>query len=110
DYTLTYSQNWSNAAKRGLPVPQADVTKIFFYVKTLSSDVNAWLKLTDASASQIQWLDTVNGKIRVFFPVNTEGHTGDRQPFECRAQLTDSSLINIESGFINVLESTVDQG
>lgn len=110
DYTLTYGANWSDSTKRGLPVPRSATTKIFFYVKLLASDTTAWLKLTDASSSQITWTDATNGQFRILFPASTEGHTGDRQPFECRAQMSDGSLITVESGYINVQESVVDVG
>lgn len=110
DYTLTYGPNWSDSTKRGLPIPRSAITTVYFWVKTLASDTTAWLKLDDASATKIVWLDETNGRFRVLFPSSTEGHTGDRQPFECRAKLTDGSLVTVESGYVNILESVVDTG
>jgi hypothetical protein len=110
DYTLTYSANWSNAAKRGLPVLQADVSRVYWYAKTLKTDTSAWLTLTDASASQIAWLDATAGKIRVFVgSATTEGHAGDAQYYECRIKFSDGTYATVDSGTLNVLQSLVDQ-
>lgn len=110
DFTLTYSQSWSDATKRGLPVPKTDTSKVFFYVsKTITG--SPWLTLTDASSSQIQWLDAVNGKIRVFFNGNqgTAGQIGDSQAYELRIKMADGTYVSVERGTFNVLDSVVDQ-
>ena len=110
DFTLTYSQSWSDSTKRGLPVLKADTTKVFFYVaKTITG--TPWLTLSDASASQIQWLDTANGKIRVFFNGNqgTSTQIGDGQFYELRLKMADGTYVSVESGKFNVLNSVVDQ-
>ena len=44
----------------------ADVSRVYWYAKTLKSDTSAWLTLTDASATQISWLDPTAGKVRVY--------------------------------------------
>jgi hypothetical protein len=110
DYSLTYSPNWSDSSKRGLPIPRSALSEVYFWVKTLATDTTAWLKLDDTSPTKIVWLDETNGRFRVLFPSSTEGHTGDRQPFECRVKLTDGSFITVDTGYINILESIVDVG
>jgi hypothetical protein len=109
DFYLKYSQNWSESAKRGQPVQQSDVTKTFFYVKALQSDSAAWLSLTDASSSQIEWVSAATGHIRVKFGAGTAGHAGDNQFYELRLKLTSGKYVTAESGHFNVKESIVDQ-
>src|SRR4051794_34695921 len=95
DFTLLYSQSWSATAKRGTPVLQADVSRIYFYVKTLLSDTSAWLTLTDATSSII-WLNgpgATDGKIRVTFGTGTTGHAGDGQRYELRIKMADGTFV-----------------
>jgi hypothetical protein len=109
DFTLTYSQYWSDSAKRGLPVPRSDVSRAYFYVSS-SLTASPWLSLTDASSTQIQWLDTTNGRIRIFLNGGggTEGHVGDNQRYELRLKMTDGTYVSAESGVLNVLDSIVE--
>src|SRR3954452_8935832 len=89
DFTLTYGPNWSVTAKRGTPVLQSDVSRIYFYVKTTLSGT-AWLTLTDATDA-ITWLNgpsATDGKIRVTFGTGTSGHTADGQFYELRLKFT----------------------
>ncbi len=110
DFALTYSQSWSDSTKRGLPVAKSDTSKVFFYVsKTITG--TPWLTLDDSSSSQIQWLDTANGKIRVFFNGHqgTSTQIGDSQFYELRIKMADSTYVSAERGTFNVLDSVVDQ-
>src|SRR4051812_2383547 len=109
DYTLSYGPLWSVSAKRNTPVLQADVSRLYFYVKASDSGT-AYITLTDASSSQIEWLSATAGTIRVKLGSGTAGHTGDGQPYELRIKLTDGSYVTAEHGKLNVLESTVDSG
>src|SRR5438132_162897 len=106
DFTLTYSQLWSDTTKRGLPVAQADVSVLYFYVKRLLSDTTAWLALTSASASQIKWINgpgATDGRVRVIFGTGTSGHAGDNQRFELRIKFTDGTFATAEAGTFNVI-------
>lgn len=104
-FALVYSQQWSVAAKRGTGVVQGDVSRVYFYVKTLKSDTTAWLTLSDASSSQISWSSNV---VTVNFPESTEGHVADNQCFELRIKWADGTFTTAASGTFNVRESTVD--
>lgn len=111
DFTLTYGPAWSVVAKRGTPVLQSEVSRVYFYVKTNLSDTSAWLTLTDASSSQIAWLNgpsATDGKIRVYFGTGTLAHAGDAQRYELRLKLTDGTYCTVEAGTFNVSNSVVD--
>src|SRR5438046_2312354 len=105
DVTLTYSSQFSTVAKRGTPVLQTDVTRVYFYVKTLLADSAAWLTLTDASASQIEWIDATHGQLRVKLGTTTGGHAADNQPYELRLKLTDGSYLTVDTGMLHVKNS-----
>jgi hypothetical protein len=107
DWTLLYSQSWSVAAKRGTPVLQADISVVYFFVKANESDASAWLTLTDASSTQVEWLDGALGKIRVHFPEGTEGHAGTNQ-YELRLKFTSGKFLTVERGTLYVRDSLID--
>ena len=108
DYTLTYGQQYSVVAKRGTPVLQSDVTHVYFYVKATLSDTSPFISLSDASSSQIEWLDATAGKIRVKLGTNTGTHAGDSQPYELRLKMADGSYISAETGLLYIKNSVVD--
>lgn len=108
DFPLFYGQQYSVTAKRGLPVPRADTSAIYFYVAaTISS--SPYLSLTDASSTQIEWLDTTTGKIRVHLGSNTNGHVGDNQVYEVRIKMADGTYITLDTGTIHIKPSIVDR-
>jgi hypothetical protein len=114
DFTLMYpnSTAWSVAAKRGTPVLQSDVSKIYLYAKALESDAVAWLQLTTDSALQIAWINgpgATDGKIRAYFGAGTAGHAGDGQIYELRVKFTDNTYLTWVKDTINVLQSLIDQ-
>lgn len=109
DYILSYGKKWSDPAKEGTPVLRTDVTNIFFYVKTKLSDSSPWLSLSDGTPGEIDWLDDLNGQIRVTFGRTTAGEAGDNQHYELRIKFVDGSYLTAESGAFNVLESVVDE-
>jgi hypothetical protein len=91
-----------------LPVPTADVTKVFFYVKrTLAAD-SYLLQLTSADSTKIAWLSATTGQVRIKLGANTAGLAG--APFsEIRLLMADGRYITADEGKINILESVVDQ-
>lgn len=103
---FTYGRDWSDETKIGEAAVQADFTRIYFYVKESDSDEDPWLALTDASASQIEWL---SDGIRIKFGSNTNGHSGDDQVYELRVKTTGGRYITLRKGRFNVIESTVDR-
>jgi hypothetical protein len=107
DWTLRYSQSWSVAAKRGTPVLQADLTRVYFHVKANESDASAWLTLDDSSSTQVEWLDGTLGKIRVHFPEGTETHAGANQ-YELRLKFTSGKLLTVERGTLYIKDSLID--
>lgn len=110
DFFLKYGPTHSVAAKRGTPVLQADVTKTFFYIKTNESDADAWLELTDASSSQIEWVDATAGHIRIKYGASTAGQASSSpQYWELRVKLSDGTYLTWGRGTIFVKESIVDQ-
>jgi hypothetical protein len=110
DFTLMYNHTHSVAAKRGTPVLQSDVSKSFFYIKTNKSDASAWLTLTDASSSQIEWTGPTTGAIRVKYGADTAGRASSSpQYWELRIKFTDGTYLTWAEGTISVKESIVDQ-
>ena len=108
DYTLTYSQNWSDSSKRGNPIASADTTKVFFYVKRKLTDSTFLLQLTSADSSQIAWTSATAGTLRVKLGANTAGITGSAF-YELRIKMSDGRYITTDSGKITFNESLVDQ-
>ncbi len=106
DYTLMYAPNWSVVAKRNTPVLQADVTTLYFFVKNPSG--TAVLSLTSASSSQIEWLSSTAGTIRVKLGTNTEGKVNDDNDYELRILFTDNGYVTADAGKLDILESVVD--
>lgn len=108
DYTLTYGPDWSVTADRNQPVDRSDVTVVYFYVKTSLSAASPWISLSDASASQIEWLDEDAGQIRVKIPVSTEGQVQDGHEYELRIKWTDGTFTTADRGQLHVKNSIVD--
>jgi hypothetical protein len=108
DYTLTYSQGWSDSSKRGTPIPSADVTKVFFYVKRKLTDTTFLLQLSSADSSQIAWTSATAGTLRVKLGANTAGLAGNAF-YELRLKMSDGRYITADDGRITFKESVVDQ-
>lgn len=108
DYTLKYGRNWSVTAKQNTPILNSDTSAVYFYVKTNRSDASPAISLSDASATQIEWLDDDTGEIRVKLGTNTEGEAGDNQVYELRVKFSDGTFLTVEDGTINIIDSPVD--
>ena len=108
DFTLIYSQNWSDSTKRGKAVAKSDTSKVFFYVKKKLSDTTFVLQLDDSDNTKIDWTDATNGKIRVKLNSNTSGKQGLNY-YELRVKMADARYVTIDSGKLTINESVVDQ-
>lgn len=104
---LTYSSAFSDATKRGQNLVQADLSRLYFYVKTGDSAASPFITLTDASSAQIEWLS--GGGVRVKLGSNTAGQTRNDCVYELRGKFTDGSYLTFAKGKLHILESTVDQ-
>lgn len=107
DFTLTYGERWSDVSLRGNPIPKTAIDRVYFSVKNIVSDVDPFIALTDASPTEIAWLDETNGEIRVKLGGTTEGHVGNDKPYELRLKMIDGSWLTAKAGTINILPSIV---
>lgn len=103
---LTYSQQWSDTTKRGKSVQQSEVTRVYFYVKTSISQASPFISLTDASATQIEWL--TGGGVRVKLGTNTLNHAGSDNVYELRVKFPDGSYVTAAAGKLHIIDSVVD--
>jgi hypothetical protein len=106
-FTMSYSADWHDPAKQGLPIEQADVDTVYFYMKRRANDAVARLELTDADAAEIDWIDTENGEIEVLLGANTSGFAGYND-YELSIKWPDGSFSSVEIGKMFVQESVVD--
>lgn len=115
-YPLKYGKDWAVAAKIGTPTQKGDTSAVFFYVAATESGT-PWLSLSDASSSQIAWLDSTgtessastNTTVRVKLGSNTGGHVGPSQFFELRIKFSDGSYVTARQGSLNVKRSQVER-
>jgi len=107
-FELQYDRFWSEVSKRGQPVKQSEVTTTFFFVKEKDSDANAFMTLTDATTAEIEWTTPNEGKLTVKLDTSTEGKVGKKRPYELRIKLVDGTFTTVDSGTLDILESTVD--
>lgn len=103
---FTYSRSFSDSTKWGQNVAEADLTRLYFYVKTSESAASPFISLSSASSSQIEWLS--GGGIRVKLGTNTGSHAGDNNEYELRAKMTDGSYLTVARGRLHIKESIVD--
>jgi hypothetical protein len=104
---LRYSKNYSVVAKRGQVIPEADVTKVYFYVKPSASA--EWLTFTDADSNQIEWVgDGSTGEINIKLGTTSEGNAGQNQTYELRVQFAGGNWLTLEKGILHVNDSIVD--
>lgn len=107
DFTLTYGTGWSVESDRGKAIPKSATQKVYFDVKNDFSDATSIISLTDADPLQIEWLDEVNGKIRVKLGDTTEGHAGNDKVYELRLKMSDGSWMTAKAGKLDILHSVV---
>ena len=108
DYTLTYSQSWSVAAKRGTPVLQADTTNVYFYARPTETGATLFTLSVGSGITWVNGPSATDGKVRVALGTNTGTHAGDGQFYELRIKLSDGSYVTAEKGTLNVKVSTVE--
>ena len=107
-YDLEYhGENWSDASDQGNKVVEGDTTTTYFTVKDKDNGVVIFA-LTSADAAEIEWITANPGELQVKFPVTTEGNVGIKLPYELRIKFTDGSFNTVDSGTLDILESTVD--
>lgn len=116
EYPLKYGLDWSVVAQRKTSVQKGQTSAVYFYVAATEGGT-PWLTLSDASSTQIAWLDSTrtessastNTTVRVKLGSNTGGHVGIGQFFELRIKFTDGSYISARQGTFNVVASQVDR-
>lgn len=107
DFTLTYGERWSVEVLREQPIPKTATTRVYFSVKNDVSETDPFIALTDENSLEIEWLDEINGKIRVKLGETTEGHTGNDKAYELRLKMSDGSWITAKAGKLDILPSVV---
>ncbi len=107
DFTLTYGERWSDESLQGKPIPKSALDRAYFSVKNAVSDADPIIALTDETPSEIQWIDEVNGKIRVKLGETTEGNAGNNKEYELRLKMLDGSWLTAKAGKFDILPSVV---
>jgi hypothetical protein len=106
-FTMTYADDWITAAKQGDPIAKTEITNLYFYIKRRATDETARIELSDASATEIEWTDEINGEILVHLNDNTEGYAGYND-YELAVEFPDGSYTSLEIGKMYITESVVD--
>lgn len=113
DFTLTYSDTWSDDEKAGENVAKADVQEMWFYMKENDTDTEAFMQLHAeddwSDTTEIEWLGDTDGRVRVHIDSTTEGHAGKNRLYELRLKLTDGSFYTAKKGKIHIYESLIDR-
>ncbi len=104
DRDLVYDDTtrFSDPTKAGLPVPKSDLLNLYFYINSTETSTTPLILLSDIDPNQIQWLDTVNGKIRIKPGSYTSGKSGSGYYCELKAKMPDGSYISLFKGIIDI--------
>lgn len=108
-FTLTYSDDWTEEAKQGMPVQASETAAVYFALKETQAKSEPLILLSDADDDEILWLDEELGEILVHLGANTMGYGGKKLYYELRVKLADGTYFTPEdgSGILTVEESIV---
>lgn len=112
-FTLSYSETWSNAGLQGQPVAKSDCLAVYFAMKEKESDTAKFVDLAAvdpfSDTSEIEWTDD-DGVILCKLPgADTVGHAGKNRLYEVRVKLSDGTYFTAKKGKIHIFESLIDR-